>query len=119
MARKATEDMPAVETQPDVQEKVNDTPAVETQPEIKVPTPQEYENELVEITLFCDGDKYSGHETVVINGYPRQIERGKPVMIPRHVYNTLVESERQKVKANQTSKIHEQRFKELQQSNVF
>lgn len=53
------------------------------------------EEELVEITLFWDGDKYKDDVYVCVNGKNILIQRGKPVMIPRKYLNVLEDSARQ------------------------
>ena len=46
---------------------------------------------------FKDNDKYSDDITVGINGNMRRIQRGKTVLLPRHIYETLMSSQRQDV----------------------
>ena len=52
--------------------------------------------DLVPYTAFYDGDKYKDDIFVCINGVKRYaIKRGKTVMIPKSVYNVLIQSAEQ------------------------
>ena len=52
-------------------------------------------NELVEFEAFYDGDKYKDDIYVAVNGRRFQIKRGEKVMIPRYVYQEILNSEAQ------------------------
>ena len=52
-------------------------------------------NELVEFEAFYDGDKYKDDIYVAVNGRRFQIKRGEKVMIPRYVYQEIMNSEAQ------------------------
>ena len=51
--------------------------------------------ELVPFTAFKDDDKYKDDIYVAVNGHRFQIKRGEEVMIPRYVYNVLIQSQQQ------------------------
>lgn len=51
--------------------------------------------ELVPYTAFKDDDKYKDDIYVAVNGRRFQIKRGEEVMIPRYVYNVLIQSQQQ------------------------
>lgn len=51
--------------------------------------------ELVPFTAFKDDDKYKDDIYVAVNGKRWQIKRGEQVMIPRYVYDVLVQSQEQ------------------------
>ena len=53
--------------------------------EVKVADP----NELVEIYLFEDGDRYKDDVFVAVNGKTFQIKRGENVKVPRYVKEVL------------------------------
>ena len=55
--------------------------------------------ELVEVELFEDGDKYKGDVTVGVNGEHIQIKRGERVFIKRKFARALEYSEAQKRRA--------------------
>lgn len=61
----------------------------------KKTTEQELLLELVPYTAFKDDDKYKDDIFVAVNGRRFQIKRGEQVMIPRYVYNTLMQSQEQ------------------------
>lgn len=52
-------------------------------------------NELVEFEAFYDEDKYKDDIYVAVNGRRFQIKRGEKVMIPRYVYEVIMNSEAQ------------------------
>ena len=52
-------------------------------------------NELVEFEAFYDGEKYNDDIYVAVNGRRFQIKRGEKVMIPRYVYQEILNSEAQ------------------------
>ena len=58
---------------------------------------REYYEELVEVELFFDGDKYKDDVIVNINGKAWQIQRGVPVKVPRFVKEVLDSSAKQDV----------------------
>ena len=62
--------------------------------------------EPVPFTAFKDDDKYKDDIFVAVNGKTMQIKRGETVMIPRYVYNVLVESQKQD---NATFRLMEQK----------
>ena len=55
----------------------------------------EFLNELVDVRLFKDSDKYKNDLTVVVNGYGRTIKRGYLVQIPRYAAMVIDEHLRQ------------------------
>lgn len=61
----------------------------------KKTTEQEFLLELVPYTAFKDDDKYKDDIFVAVNGRRFQIKRGEQVMIPRYVYNVLMQSQEQ------------------------
>ena len=58
---------------------------------------REYYEELVEVELFFDGDKYKDDVIVYINGKAWQLQRGVPVKVPRFVKEVLDSSAKQDV----------------------
>lgn len=60
-------------------------------------------NESVPFYAFKDNDKYKDDIVVGINGKNWQIKRGIQMLIPRFVYNAIMDSERQKLEASNTS----------------
>ena len=61
----------------------------------KKTTEQELLLERVPYTAFKDDDKYKDDIFVAVNGRSFQIKRGEQVMIPRYVYNVLMQSQEQ------------------------
>ena len=61
--------------------------------------------ELVPFYAFKDTDKYRDDIIVGVNGKLFQIQRGKEVMIPRYVYNVIIQSMNQDA---QTAELIEQ-----------
>jgi len=76
-----------------------------------------YDNELVEIELFYDGDKYKDDVTVAVNGKLWVIKRGSKVQVPRFVKEALDNSKFQDREAARYSErmqaAAQARFKEL------
>ncbi len=56
-------------------------------------------HELVKYRAFKDNGKYKDDITVIVNGKPWRIQRGVEVEIPRYVYNVIIQSEEQDLKA--------------------
>lgn len=56
-------------------------------------------DELVKYRAFKDNDKYKDDITVIVNGKSWRIQRGVDVEIPRYVYNVIMQSEEQDLKA--------------------
>lgn len=54
-----------------------------------------YMQEMVEIELFYDGDKYKDDVDVGINGKHWLIKRGERVKVPRYVAEVIANSEKQ------------------------
>jgi len=53
-------------------------------------------DELVEITLFKDNNKYKDDVVVIVNGENCVIQRGEKVKIKRKFYDALMDSEKQR-----------------------
>jgi hypothetical protein len=70
-----------------------------------------YLNERVPFRAFKDNDKYKDDLIVIVNGKTWQIQRGVTVMIPRYVYLTILQAERQKVEAARYSQMLEDQYK--------
>lgn len=64
--------------------------ATEEKPEVKKVS--EEKEEMVDVLLHKDADRYSGDVTVGLNGKNYKIQRGVPVKIPRPVYEVLMNS---------------------------
>lgn len=64
-------------------------------PENQEKKEREYYEELVEVELFFDGEKYKDDVIVNINGKAWQIQRGVPVKVPRFVKEVLDSSAKQ------------------------
>lgn len=71
---------------------------------------EKYLNEEVPFKAFKDDDKYKDDIVVGINGKNWQIKRGITVMIPRFVYDTIDNAERQRAEANSTSRKYADEF---------
>ena len=56
-------------------------------------------DELVKFRAFKDNGKYKDDITVIVNGKSWRIQRGVDVEIPRYVYNVIIQSEEQDLKA--------------------
>lgn len=56
------------------------------------------QDELVEIRLFKDGEKYRDDVIVAVNGKVWQIQRGVKVKVPKYVAEVLENSEMQDAK---------------------
>lgn len=74
-------------------------------------TVQEHLNEKVPFYAIYDGERYKDDIVVTINGKSWQIQRGENVMIPRFVFNAIMDAERQKRAATMVSKQFEDQFK--------
>lgn len=57
-------------------------------------------DDMVEIMLFEDGDKYKDDVFVAVNGKTFQIKRGEPVKVPRYVKEVLDNAAKQNKAAN-------------------
>ena len=78
-------------TNKDVKETMEVNQEVTQAAEEKVVDP----NELVEIHLFEDGDRYKDDVFVAVNGKTFQIKRGETVKVPRYVKEVLDNSMKQ------------------------
>lgn len=95
---------------------------VETMTDEEVTTPVEntttvsddYLEELVEIMLFKDSDKYSDDLVVTLNGKNYQIKRGVKVMVPRKVQLVIEDSMKQAGLAADYEEEAQQQYKELE-----
>jgi pullulanase/glycogen debranching enzyme len=67
-------------------------------------------NELVPYTPFYDGHTYKDDVIVGINGKRWQLERGKQHMIPRYVYNAIMEDERERAQVNELRRAQQEAF---------
>lgn len=56
-------------------------------------------DELVWHKAFKDNGRYKDDITIIVNGKSWRIQRGVDVKIPRYVYNVLMQSEEQDLKA--------------------
>lgn len=63
-------------------------------------TVEEWLNERVPFIAFKDNDKYKDDLHIGINGHNTIIKRGVQVMIPRHVYMAIQDSEKQTLEAD-------------------
>ena len=126
MAKK-NEELEAVETMTDeeVTEAVENTAdeevteAVENTADEEVtentaPVSDDYLEELVEIMLFKDSDKYSDDLVVTLNGKNYQIKRGVKVMVPRKVQLVIEDSMKQAGLAADYEEEAQQQYKELE-----
>lgn len=84
----------------------------------KEKTPQEWLNERVPFQALYDGERYKDDIVVTINGKAWQIQRGKPVMIPRFVYMEIMDAERQKGVASVVSQGFEDKYKSLTKAQI-
>lgn len=69
-------------------------------------------DELVEVRLFKDADKYKGDVIVIVNGEAIQIQRGKRVKIKRKFANALSASELQMAEAADVIDGYEQTYED-------
>lgn len=67
--------------------------------------------ELVKFRAFKDGGKYKDDITVIVNGKPWRIQRGVDVEIPRYVYDIIMRSEEQDLKAANYSEEKQNEYK--------
>lgn len=74
----------------------------------------DYLEELVEIMLFKDSDKYSDDLIVTHNGKNYQIKRGVKVMVPRKVQLVIEDSMKQAGFAADYEEEAQQQYKELE-----
>ena len=74
-----------------------------------------YWNELVEVRLFKDNNKYKDDVFVAVNGDNIQLKRGEKVMIKRKYANVLENSDMQDY---ETSKLIEQKSSEFAKSDL-
>lgn len=114
MAKK-NEELEAVETMADeeVAEAVENT-ADEEVTKNAVEVSDDYLEELVEIMLFKDSDKYSDDLVVTLNGKNYQIKRGIKVMVPRKVQLVIEDSMKQAGLAADYEEEAQQQYKELE-----
>lgn len=82
-------------------------------------TPEEYMQELVPFQAIYDGERYKDDITQTVNGVTWQIQRGVMVMIPRHVHKALMDAEKQKRMATQTSQNLVERYNDLVNKQIF
>lgn len=73
--------------------------------------PAEDLDELVKYKAFKDNGKYKDDITVIVNGKSWRIQRGVWVEIPRYVYNVIVQSEEQDLKATNYAEAKQNEFK--------
>ena len=78
------------------------------------PVSDDYLEELVEIMLFKDSDKYSDDLVVTLNGKNYQIKRGVKVMVPRKVQLVIEDSMKQAGLAADYEEEAQQQYKELE-----
>lgn len=114
MAKK-NEELEVVETMTDedVTEAVENT-ADEEATENTATVSDDYLEELVEIMLFKDSDKYSDDLIVTLNGKNYQIKRGVKVMVPRKVQLVIEDSMKQAGLAADYEEEAQQQYKELE-----
>lgn len=112
---KRNEELEAVETMADEEatEAVENT-ADEEATENAAPVSDDYLEELVEIMLFKDSDKYSDDLVVTLNGKNYQIKRGVKVMVPRKVQLVIEDSMKQAGLAADYEEEAQQQYKELE-----
>ena len=82
--------------------------------EVTAPVSDDYLEELVEIMLFKDSDKYSDDLVVTLNGKNYQIKRGVKVMVPRKVQLVIEDSMKQAGLAADYEEEAQQQYKELE-----
>lgn len=112
---KRNEELEAVETMTDEEatEAVENT-ADEEATKNTVEISDDYLEELVEIMLFKDSDKYSDDLVVTLNGKNYQIKRGVKVMVPRKVQLVIEDSMKQAGLAADYEEEAQQQYKELE-----
>lgn len=74
--------------------------------ENKTPNP----NELVPYTPFYDGNEYKDDIVAIINGKSFTLKRGQTHMIPRYVYDVIVDKERHRAKTNEFNRAQQEAF---------
>ena len=67
-------------------------------------------NELVPYTPFYDGHEYKDNVVVGVNGKRWELERGKTHMIPRYVYNVIMQNEQQRARSNEFKRAQQEAF---------
>lgn len=112
---KRNEELEAVETMTDeeVTEAVENTAGEEVTKNTATVS-DDYLEELVEIMLFKDSDKYSDDLVVTLNGKNYQIKRGVKVMVPRKVQLVIEDSMKQAGLAADYEEEAQQQYKELE-----
>ena len=74
--------------------------------ENKTPNP----NELVSYTPFYDGNDYKDDIVAIINGKKFTLKRGQTHMIPRYVYDVIIDKERHRAKTNDFNRAQQEAF---------
>ena len=67
-------------------------------------------NELVPYTPFYDGHEYKDDLVVGINGRRWQLKRGDQHMIPRYVYNAIMDDMSEMAKTNERRRAQQEAF---------
>lgn len=112
---KRNEELEAVETMTDEEvTKAVENTADEEAAKNAVEVSDDYLEELVEIMLFKDSDKYSDDLVVTLNGKNYQIKRGVKVMVPRKVQLVIEDSMKQAGLAADYEEEAQQQYKELE-----
>lgn len=91
-----------------------DQPTAETTMDVNA-----YLNERVFFQAIKDNERYKDDISVTINGKAYLIQRGKPVMIPRFVYEALMDAEQQKGYASIVSQGFEDDYSKHTRNNIF
>nr|DAJ76683.1 MAG TPA: hypothetical protein [Caudoviricetes sp.] len=107
---KRNEELEAVETMTEAVENTADEEVAENTASVS----DDYLEELVEIMLFKDSDKYSDDLVVTLNGKNYQIKRGVKVMVPRKVQLVIEDSMKQAGLAADYEEEAQQQYKELE-----
>lgn len=68
-------------------------------------------DELVKFRAFKDNGKYKDDITVIVNGKSWRIQRGVDVEIPRYVYNVIMQSDDQDLKATNYAEAKQDAYK--------
>lgn len=71
------------------------------------------DDDLVELTLFCDGDRYKDDVFVGINGVMCQIKRGVPIRLKRSFAKVIAASERMSAAVNAEMAAADGNYKKL------
>lgn len=112
---KRNEELEAVETMTDEEAtEATENTVDEEATENTAPVSDDYLEELVEIMLFKDSDKYSDDLVVTLNGKNYQIKRGVKVMVPRKVQLVIEDSMKQAGLAADYEEEAQQQYKELE-----